>query len=47
VDSGEFDPLNATSFPPATSKQVPIPNWAMLLFAAALAAMQRKFRPKY
>jgi predicted extracellular nuclease len=47
VDTGEFDPLSATSFPPVTSKQVPMmPNWALLLFAAALTAMQRKFAKK-
>ncbi len=44
VDAGEFDPLSATSVPPVTSKQVPmLPNWALLLFAAALTAIQRKF----
>lgn len=47
VDAGEFDPLSAGSFPPATTKQVPMmPNWAMLLLAAALTALQRKSHQK-
>ncbi|OQW75225.1 MAG: hypothetical protein BVN35_08975 [Proteobacteria bacterium ST_bin11] len=45
LDAGEYDPLSASSVPPATTKQVPmLPNWAMLLFAVALAAVQRTLR---
>ncbi|MES2822000.1 MAG: ExeM/NucH family extracellular endonuclease [Pseudomonadota bacterium] len=50
VDSGEYDPLNPSSFPPATAtQQIPaMPAWALMLFAGLLIAIhfiatQRKF----
>lgn len=36
VDAGEFDPNNAASVPPRSTRQVPLPVWSLALVAALL-----------